>query len=400
MRHRDDRSGLMLRIRTRSAEPFGVNAVSYWRSELGIADSARALVAALRAADVAVRPISLRSFTPPSRQEGDALGAGWPEDAEYSINLLAFNPEGVLALRKEAGRGFFSGRANVGYWWWEVAGAFPASWRPAFRLVDEVFVGSRYVQEAIQAASPVPVRLVPIPVAPLPAPVARDRFGLPDGFQFLTVFDYNSTSARKNPQAVVRAYRDAFDPGAGASLVIKSINGDQAPSDRAQLLELTAGRPDIRLIEDYMTAHDVDLLLAGADCVVSLHRAEGFGIPLARALRSGIAVLATGYGGNLDYMSSENSYLVAHAMVGIPGGTLYPAGAEWAEPDVNDAARQMRRVFEHPDEARLRARLGAEGLSETHSLKHVGTTLRQELERIATSEPRARRAGRIRPGPR
>lgn len=400
MRHRDDRSGVMLRIRARPAEPFGVNAVSYWRSELGIADGARALVAALAAADVPVRSISLRSFTPPSRQQGDPLSAGWPEDAAYAINLLAFNPEGVLALRKEAGRGFFTGRANVGYWWWEVVGAFPASWRPAFRLVDEVFVGSRYVREAIQPASPVPVRLVPIPVAPLPPRVARDRFGQPDGFQFLTVFDYNSTSARKNPQAVVRAYRDAFDPGAGTSLVIKSINGDRAPGDRAQLLELTAGRPDIRLIEHYMSAHDVGALLAGADCVVSLHRAEGFGIPLARALRSGIPVLATGYGGNLDYMSDENSYLVAHTLVGIPGGTLYPAGAQWAEPDVKDAASQMRRVFEHPDEARARARQGAAWLTENHSPERTGTTLREELERIARIEPKARRAGRTRPGPR
>jgi glycosyltransferase involved in cell wall biosynthesis len=400
MRDRDDRSGVMLRIRARPAAPFGVNAVSYWRSELGIADGARALVAALRAADVPVAPISLRGFTPPSRQQGDALGAGWPEDAAYSINLLAFNPEGVLALRKEAGRGFFSGRANVGYWWWEVVGAFPAPWRPAFRLVDEVFVGSRYVQDAIQPASPVPVRLVPIPVAPLPPPVARDRFGLPAGFQFLTVFDYNSTTARKNPQAVVRAYRDAFDPGAGASLVIKSINGDKAPGDRAQLLELAAGRPDIHMIEDYMSAQDVDLLLAGADCLVSLHRAEGFGIPLARALRSGIPVLATGYGGNLDFMSDENSYLVAHTVVGIPAGTLYPAGAQWAEPDVNDAARQMRRVFEHPEEARGRAGQGATWLTEHHSLERAGSAMRGELERVARIEPRARRSSRRRPGPR
>lgn len=390
----------MLGIRARPPAPFGVNAVSYWRSELGIADSARALVAALRAAGVPVRPIALRSFTPPSRQGGDALSAGWPEDAEFSINLLAFNPEGALALRKEAGRGFFRGRANVGYWWWEVLAAFPGRWRRAFGLLDEVFVGSSYVREAIEAASPVPVRLVPIPVAPLPPAATRDQLGLSEGFQFLTVFDYNSTSARKNPQAVVRAYREAFDPGAGASLVVKSINGDRAPADRAELLELATGRPDIHLIEHYMTGQDVDLLLAGSDCVVSLHRAEGFGIPLARALRSGIPVLATSYGGNLDYMSDENSYLVAHTPVRIPDGTLYPAGAEWAEPDLKDAVSQMRRVFDHPDEARARARQGAAWLTENYSLEHTGATLRKELERIAAIKARARRSGRKPPGPR
>jgi glycosyltransferase involved in cell wall biosynthesis len=121
---------------------------------------------------------------------------------------------------------------------------------------------------------------------------------------------------------------------------------------------------------------------------------------MARALRSGIPVLATGYGGNLDFMSDENSYLVAHTLVAIPEGTLYPAGAQWAEPDVKDAARQMRRVFEHPDEARARARQGAAWLTENHSPEHTGATLREELERITAIQPKSRRSGRIRPGPR
>lgn len=391
---------MMLAARARRQLPFGVNAVSYWRSELGIADGARLLVAALDAAGVPVQPIALRSFVPPSRQQGDALGAAWPEDAGFAINLLALNPEGVLAFRKEAGRGFFTARTNVGYWWWEVLGAFPPGWRRAFALVDEVFVGSRYVRDAIEPAAPVPVRLVPIPVVPLPAPVPRSRLGLPDGFLFLAVFDYNSTCARKNPQAVVRAYRDAFAPGSGASLVIKSINGERAPADRAQLHELVAGRPDIHLIERYMTAQEVDLLLACADCVVSLHRAEGFGIPLARALRSGIPVVATGYGGNLDYMNEDNAYLVAHTPTSVPEGTLYPAGAEWADPDTADAAAKLQRVFEHPDAARARARLGADWLTEHYSVARTGAGLAAELRRVAAIRPRVRRGVRIQRGPR
>lgn len=384
----------------RPQPPFGVNAVSYWRSELGIADSARLLVAALETAGVPVKPISLRSFVPPSRQEGDALGAAWPEDAAFAINLLALNPEGVLALRKEAGRSFFKGHANVGYWWWEVLGAFPGWWRRAFALVDEVFVGSRYVQDAIEPFASVPVRVVPIPVRPLPAPPPRSQLGLPDGFLFMTVFDYNSTCARKNPQGVIRAYRDAFAPGSGASLVIKSINGDRAPEERAQLQELAGGRPDIHLIEHYMAAEEVDRLLACADCVVSLHRAEGFGIPLARALRSAIPVIGTSYGGNLDYMSDENSYLVAHTPATVPEGTLYPAGAGWAEPDLADASTQLRRVFERPDEARARASVGAAWLTENYSLQRTGATLAAELRRVTALRPPARRRVRLRPGPR
>ena len=41
----------------------------------------------------------------------------------------------------------------------------------------------------------------------------------------------------------------------------------------------------------------------GADCYVSLHRAEGFGYTLAEAMWIGKPVIATGYSGNVDYMS-------------------------------------------------------------------------------------------------
>ncbi len=68
------------------------------------------------------------------------MSCGGPRTAS-SRPTSGLNPEGALALRKEAGRGFFRGRANVGYWWWEVLGALPGRWRRAFGLLDEVFVG-------------------------------------------------------------------------------------------------------------------------------------------------------------------------------------------------------------------------------------------------------------------
>ena len=64
------------------------------------------------------------------------------------------------------------------------------------------------------------------------------------------------------------------------------------------------------MIEEYLTPGEKDALTAACDCYVSLHRAEGFGFTMAEAMYLGKPVIATGYSGNLDFMTAENSYLV------------------------------------------------------------------------------------------
>ncbi len=373
--------------RPRPGEAVGVNVVSYWHSELGVADAARLTIDALDVANVPLHPVAVRTALPASRRAVPFVATG-PERHPFRVNLLCLNPDGVLALHAEAGEEFFAGRKTIGYWWWEVLDAFPERWRPAFDLVEEVWVGSCHVEAAIAPASPVPVRVVPIPVLPLPRAVSRSQLGLPDGFLFVTVFDYNSAFERKNPAAVVRAFRAAFPPGSGAALLVKSINADRHPDDRDELAIVAHGHSDIHLRDGYVSSAEMDQLLACADCVVSLHRAEGFGLPLARALRSEIPVLATAYGGNVDFMDDDRGYLVCHAPATVPSGTHYPAGAPWVEPDVEHAAGLLREVFDHQDEAHARARRGAAALARTYSLARTGARMAAELGRVAAVMPR------------
>ena len=64
------------------------------------------------------------------------------------------------------------------------------------------------------------------------------------------------------------------------------------------------------------------------------------------------------------------------------GSALYPEGATWAEPDLDEAAALMRRVFADRDEAELKGRLGREHVMRTLSAEVVGRTLRERVERI------------------
>ena len=82
-------------------------------------------------------------------------------------------------------------------------------------------------------------------------------------------------------------------------------------------------------------------------------------------------------------MTEANSYLVPFEPASVPTGCdPYPAGVEWAEPDVGRAAELMRHVFEHQDAARevgLRAR---EDMRRYHSSKQGAEFVAGRLEEI------------------
>ena len=152
---------------------------------------------------------------------------------------------------------------------------------------------------------------------------------------------------------MIDAFTQAFAPGAGAILVLKSVNGDRHPIELGRLRAAATGRDDIRIIDGYLEHTRFLLLMDRCDVYVSLHRAEGFGLTLAQAMSLGKPVVATGYSANTEFMSAENACLVSHRLVAVPEGCgPYPTTARWADPDVAEAARMLRRLFEHPAEAR------------------------------------------------
>jgi 2-polyprenyl-3-methyl-5-hydroxy-6-metoxy-1,4-benzoquinol methylase len=376
----------------------GVNVAGYFRAELGVGEAARQIITGLDSQRVPVAPIGL--VAPDSRQ-GHAFGHVDSVRGPYDVNIVCVNADGLPAFADDVGEEFFRDRYTIGVWWWEVS-RFPDRFHDSFKYLDEVWAGTAHVAEAISQLSPIPVVKVKIPVAPAPSPLLqRAALGFPEGFVFLLVYDYNSVFERKNPLGHVEAFRRAFpEPGTGASLVLKSINQHKDPLNHERLKLAVADRPDIHLIDDYASAEVKNSMIAACDCYLSLHRAEGFGITLAEAMYLGKPVIATGYSGNLDFMTPENSYLVDYGLVPIGDDAApYPPAGVWAEPNLDHAAQLMRRVFERQDEARERGRRAAQEIRITHSPEAAGQSYAERLVRVDTLPSRhrapARAAGRL-----
>ena len=365
---------------SRDMEP-GINIAGYFRAELGIGEAARQIAEGVRAAGVPFSTVIYEEGTS-SRQRHPLEGATASEPI-YDTNLICVNADRLLSFASDMGPDFFRGRYSIGVWWWEVP-QFPRVMHPAFDVVDEIWVGSDHVRDAISAETEKPVLTIPIPVTlsdqpPLP----RSKVKLPEGFLFLFVFDFFSVFERKNPLAVIDAFTRAFEPGEGPRLVIKSINGDKVGVALEALRAAAAGRPDVTVVDEYVSAHEKNSYMAACDCYVSLHRSEGFGLTMAEAMAHGKPVIATGYSGNLAFMTEDNSYLVPYNLTTIPPGCEpYPAGSEWAEPDRARAAVLMRRVYEHPEEARERGAQARRDILERQAPERLGEFVAQRLEEI------------------
>ncbi|HEY2715542.1 MAG TPA: glycosyltransferase [Solirubrobacterales bacterium] len=362
----------------------GVNVVGYLSSERGVGEVARQILAALRSREIAATGID--APTEPGKIEKE-LAKVKPAEHPYDYNLICVNADMTPAITAGLGRPFFEGRRTAGLWFWEVS-EFPDYWLRSFDEVDEVWVATEHIAGALRSLTEKPVRTVRVPLTPGPVgEMSRAELGLPEGFTFLFVFDYRSVFRRKNPLGLVQAFKDAFEPGAGPSLVIKSICGDEFPAERAELVDAVADRPEIQLLEDNVSVEAKNAMIASCDCYVSLHRSEGLGLTMAEAMYFGRPVIATAYSGNLDFMTEENSFLVPYTAAKIgPHADPYPPEGEWAEPDLEAAAAMMKAAVADPGAAAAKARRAAIDIRHTHSSEAAAASIEARVAEGRTDE--------------
>jgi glycosyltransferase involved in cell wall biosynthesis len=257
--------------------------------------------------------------------------------------------------------GDFSGQHVVGFCPWELE-RLPESWAEPLSLLDEVYVPSRFVADAFAASQPdLPTRIVPCLEMPERLPRAqRARFGLPeDAFILLTVFSLRSGLERKNPAGAIAAFRRAFPEEPTVRLVVKTADAHLETAAFARLQALAGGDPRIILMTETLSDPDLESLIVSADVILSLHRAEGFGLVPAQAMLAGKPVIMTGWSSILDFSCAESAVLVPYELVPVEDpAQRFSADMRWAEPDLERAADAMKLLFFSRQE---RQRLGDRG---------------------------------------
>jgi hypothetical protein len=331
--------------------PFGVNLFGYARGELGIGEDIRQVADALIKQDI---PVCLVNFEPGKNVSQADMSADHllSEAPRYAINLFCMTGIETVRYACERGMEAFRGRYNIGLWPWELPD-WPESCRHAYGCVDEIWGISAHAAGAHRFAAPRPVFPMSLPVALGEVGEQKRRdFGLPEGaYLYVFAFDINSSSVRKNPEALIAAFQKAYPIGSADSvgLVLKISHWETGCPLWERIRKAAVRDARIHIVEKTMRRPELLALLNACDCFVSLHRAEGFGRCLAEALLLGKQLVATGWSGNLDFCQEPRVALVRHRMVQLkPGDYMWGEGQSWADPEIGHAAELLRSVRANP----------------------------------------------------
>jgi len=345
------------------------------RDASGFADELRGFLRATEAAGQRPSLLSFGSLVPTDLTEDDARTLGMQERRPPGPAAVAIH-EYVPWL----GQPTIAGIPNVARAMFETD-RLPTRRLPLLLDRDEIWVPGAFNLETFERAGIPRERLHVLggtldfdlfdPAADItPAPLP----GSSEHFTFLTNFAF---SERKAWRQLLHGWALAFGPDDGVRLVLKVHSEGRGERIRERIdaflreelgAAAAARLAPIHLLDTVLPSTAMPTLYAAADAYILPSRGEGWGRPYMEAMAMGLPTIGPRWGGNLEFMDDDNSWLVDGDVVPVEHGQevfLDPCiDHRWFEPSPESVAAQLRAVAGDRDAARAKASAARAGLIE------------------------------------
>ncbi len=267
-------------------------------------------------------------------------------DLPYNINLIHINPYEFGIAFAQLPSSVWDYHYNIAFWLWELE-EFPEEWVPCISCLNEIWTPSEFISESLRKKTQIPVKTIPYSVnVSINKEYDRNFFGLPaDQFLFLMMYDSYSICERKNPKGAMEAFRKAFDKNNRNVGIIIKIN-NAVKEDIALIKQEMEGYQNVYILSETLNKDQVNSLIKCSDVLVSLHRAEGFGLVLAEAMLLDVPTIATNWSSNTEFMNHEVSCMVDYKLIELDQDMgPFKKGNRWADPDLSEAAKYMEKLY-------------------------------------------------------
>jgi hypothetical protein len=313
-------------------------------------------------------------------ENGSHVEGADPRAAPFDTDVVCLNPLDLAAFAFHVDAGFFSLRRSIGVWLLEAVPVPDLGQVTGY--LDELWTAPAAVS-ALGARTGVPALSIPVPVHPARGARRAGEFAVATVAALGGPFAPGAAE-RGNPIGALRAYTRAFGPEDGATLLVRTSNGARdVPA--LEELKLETDRADVSVVDGSLTAAERQALVADASCYLSLARSTELDLPALEAMAAATPVVATGAG-----LGDDGFLRVRSPAAPLPEAFRTAlSGDEWLEPDLDDAARLLRRVRDEP--ARSEA---ADSVRRLHSSERLEAFLAERLAAVLPTPMggRARRA--------
>lgn len=246
-------------------------------------------------------------------------------------------------------------RRKIAYFYWEAL-PLPTAWASVINSVDEIWAPCPLVAEGCRLAGfKGPIKIVPTPALPVDLVTIPSLKidGMPkDSFVFYSISQWHN---RKGWNELLSAYFDEFSTSDNVSLIIKTnpINSSvqhMIIEDIKAIKSKFENKQTARLvvIPNIISEQELLSIHKAGHCYVAPHHGEGWGMPIHDAIMFGKQIIATKFGGVVEFLSDECFYPIPFEMAAVTGmewNGAYEATQKWAQPDVLELKKLMRDAY-------------------------------------------------------
>lgn len=311
----------------------------------------------------------------------------YSRDSNHSAHIFCLPAFDFIGIFMREDPRIFLSKPIILFTQWELK-SFPKEAEIIEILCDKIFCISNFcsksISEILNNKSLVETIEQPITPAVLKG-LNRKHFQLNNSdFIFYVGFDRNSSCTRKNPLGAIEAFQRAFpvNEDVKVKLIIKVI-GNQSSEQWNECLRRALCDTRIIIFDKILLKDELNDLMNCCDCVVSLHRAEGFGRVLAEAMLLNKPVIGSAYSGNLDFMNNKNSFLISGKEVPIfKGEYIFYKNNVWFSPNIDECASIMRYLCNNPKKYKHIYSKNAQFIEKKYSKLKTGESISKALKEL------------------
>lgn len=337
--------------------------------------------------DIKVNPVSFEIDKSDLGEVGQRILKKCSKDIrDRNVHIINLTPEHFHKFT-------VPGAINIGFTVFETT-RIPDLWVQECNKMDAIFVPCSWnVKIFKNSGVTVPIKNVPggiyftdtIELLP-------ELDALKDKYKFYSIFQWTE---RKNPIGLLKSYYAAFTGRDDVVLVLKTYGSNTSPQEQQRIKGIIhqvkadmrlKHYPPILFIGNLLSTAQIRGLHAACDCFVLPHRAEGFGMPHIEAMSFGNPIITTGFSGNMEFCTEQNSYLVNASLTpvcGMPWIPWYEGDMLWGEPDLSQVIDKMRYVVDHREEAKKVGARAREDVLTKYSHTACAERLVQAIKELA-----------------